>query len=183
MKKQVIKINENQLKYIVAEATKRILKEGESGGWVVDSSEAQEAYQYFCQELGEERANEAIIRALGSSALSDVLAFLFRMYNLRGWESFKENGYTLDDDYYDENEDTLNEDYEDTTKTVRLGFDGPIYGCTLEGEWFAYDPSKMNSIPCQSEEEARMKAEEMKKRMDAEEFKSRKDFNLMNSMD
>lgn len=171
MKKQVIKINESQLKYIVAEATKRFLKEGESYGWVVDSSEADKAYQYFCQELGEEHANEAIVRALGSSALSDVLAFLFRMYDLRGWESFKENGYTL------------NENYGDTTKTVRLGFDGPIYGCTLEGEWFAYDPSKTLSVPCQSEEEARMKAEKMKKRMDAAEFKSKKDFDLMNSMD
>ena len=107
MKKQVIKISENQLKHIVAEAAKRILKEGESGGWVIDSSEAQEAYQYFCQEVGEEHANEAIVRALGSSALSDVLAYLFRMYDMRGWEKFKENGYNLDDNYYDEEENTI----------------------------------------------------------------------------
>lgn len=47
-KKQIVRINENQLKQIVTESIKRILKEGESGGWVIDSSEAQLAYQYFC---------------------------------------------------------------------------------------------------------------------------------------
>ena len=67
--------------------TAETLNEGESGGWVVEPSEAEEAYNMFAAELGNEEANAAIVRALGNSALSDVLAYLFRMYDFREWDN------------------------------------------------------------------------------------------------
>lgn len=114
MKKQIIKLNESQLNDLVTkmvtESVKHILKENEytecgeyynhyleetdknineaeSGGWVVDSSEAQEAYNLFANSIGEAEANAAIVRALGDNALSEVLAYLFRMYDFREWKS------------------------------------------------------------------------------------------------
>lgn len=86
MNKQVIKLNESDFRKIVKESVKRILKEGESGGWVVEPWEAEEAYNMFAAELGNEEANAAIVRALGDNALSDVLAYLFRMYDFREWD-------------------------------------------------------------------------------------------------
>ena len=47
------------------ESVNRIIKEAENGGWVVDSSEAQEAYNLAVQEIGEEKVNSAIVRCLG----------------------------------------------------------------------------------------------------------------------
>lgn len=96
MKKNAIRLNESQLYNLVKKAVintlnesvqgnAKTLNEGESGGWIVDTSEAEEAYQMFAAEIGEEEANAAIVRALGSSALSDVLAYLFRMYDFREW--------------------------------------------------------------------------------------------------
>lgn len=101
MKKQTIRLNENQLYNLVKKAVintinesvqdnfenaKKKLNEGESGGWVVEPSEAEEAYNMFAAELGNEEANAAIVRALGNSVLSDVLAYLFRMYDFRQWD-------------------------------------------------------------------------------------------------
>ena len=63
------------------------LNEGESGGWYVDSSEAQEAYNMFVNAIGKEEADAAIVRALGDNALADVLAYLFRMYDFREWDN------------------------------------------------------------------------------------------------
>ena len=91
MKKQIIKLNESQLNDLVTkmvtESVKHILKEAENGGWVVDSSEAQEAYNLFANAIGENEANAAIVRALGDVALSEVLAYLFRMYDFKEWKS------------------------------------------------------------------------------------------------
>ena len=86
MRKQVIKLNESDFRKIVKETVKKVLNEGESGGWVVEPEEAEEAYNMFAAELGNEEANAAIVRALGSKALSDVLAYLFRMYDFRQWD-------------------------------------------------------------------------------------------------
>lgn len=69
------------------EETDKNINEAENGGWVVDSSEAQEAYNLFVNAIGEAEANAAIVRALGDNALSEVLAYLFRMYNFREWKS------------------------------------------------------------------------------------------------
>ena len=65
----------------------RIIKEAENGGWVVDSSEAQEAYDLAAQEMGEETINSAIVRCLGDEALAQCLAYIFRQYDFREWQS------------------------------------------------------------------------------------------------
>ena len=91
MKKQTIKINESQLAQIVKESVKKVLKENiseaENGGWVVDTAEAQEAYNLAAQELGEDVINSAIVRCLGDRQLAECLAYVFRMYDFREWKN------------------------------------------------------------------------------------------------
>lgn len=86
MKKKV-RITESDLHNIIKESVKRIIKEGESGGWVVDDSEAQEALQMFQKALGKDAANEAVIRAMSDHVLADILAYLFRQYDFREWDN------------------------------------------------------------------------------------------------
>lgn len=69
------------------ESVNRIIKEAENGGWVVDSSEAQEAYNLSVQEIGEEKVNSAIVRCLGDETLAQCLAYIFRQYDFREWQS------------------------------------------------------------------------------------------------
>lgn len=89
--KKIIRLTESELRNIVEESTKRIIKEAESGGWIVDSSEAQEAYNLAVQEMGEETINSAIVRSLGDEALAQCLAYIFRQYDFREWESRFDN--------------------------------------------------------------------------------------------
>ena len=89
--KKVIRLTESELRNIVEESTKRIIKEAESGGWVVDSSEAQEAYNLAVQEMGEETINSAIVRSLGDEVLAQCLAYIFRQYDFREWQSRFDN--------------------------------------------------------------------------------------------
>lgn len=83
--KKLIKLTEGDLHRIIESSVAKVISEAESGGWVVDSSEAQEAYAMFAEKMGEEAANEAIVRCLGDEALSQCLAYLFRMYDFREW--------------------------------------------------------------------------------------------------
>ena len=69
------------------ESVNRIIKEIENGGWVVDSSEAQEAYNLAVQEIGEEKINSAIVRCLGDETLAQCLAYIFRQYDFREWQN------------------------------------------------------------------------------------------------
>jgi histone H3/H4 len=85
--KNIIKLTEQDLRGIVENTVKKILKEAESGGWVVDSSEAQEAYNLAVQEMGEETINSAIVRCLGDETLAQCLAYIFRQYDFRQWKS------------------------------------------------------------------------------------------------
>ena len=85
--KKIIRLTESELRNIVEESTKRIIKEAESGGWVVDSSEAQEAYDLAVQEMGEETINSAIVRSLGDEVLAQCLAYIFRQYDFRQWQN------------------------------------------------------------------------------------------------
>ena len=85
--KKVIRLTEQDLRRIVNESAKRIIKEAESGGWVVDSSEAQEAYNLAVQEMGEETINSAIVRFLGDETLAQCLAYIFRQYDFKQWQS------------------------------------------------------------------------------------------------
>ena len=65
------------------------INEAESGGWVVETGEAQQAYELAVQEMGEEYVNEAIVRCLGTQTLSQCLAYLFRQWNFREWENYR----------------------------------------------------------------------------------------------
>ncbi len=85
--KNIIKLTEQDLRGIVENTVKKILKEAEDGGWVVDSSEAQEAYNLAVQEMGEETINSAIVRCLGDETLAQCLAYIFRQYDFRQWKS------------------------------------------------------------------------------------------------
>jgi hypothetical protein len=87
MNKKLIRLTEEDLRKIVEESAKRVIKEAESGGWVVDSSEAQEAYELAVQEMGEETINSAIVRSLGDEVLAQCLAYIFRQYDFRQWKS------------------------------------------------------------------------------------------------
>ena len=69
------------------ESVNRIFKEAENGGWVVDSSEAQEAYNLAVQEIGEETINSVIVRCLCDETLAQCLAYIFRQYDFREWQS------------------------------------------------------------------------------------------------
>ena len=85
--KNIIKLTEQDLRGIVENTVKKVLKEAESGGWVVDSSEAQEAYNLAVQEMGEDTINSAIIRVLSDETLAQCLAYIFRQYDFRQWKS------------------------------------------------------------------------------------------------
>ena len=83
--KKTVKLTEQDLHKIVEETTKQILKEAINGGWEVDSSEAQEAYEMAVNSFGEETINSAIVRSLGDETLSQCLAYIFRQYDFREW--------------------------------------------------------------------------------------------------
>lgn len=89
--KKIVKINEQQLKNLVENVTKRILKEANSYGWEVDTSEAELAYEFMAQEIGNEELNKAIVRAMGNETLSQIMAYLLRMYDMRGWEEYRDS--------------------------------------------------------------------------------------------
>lgn len=86
-----IKLSEKDLRNLVTESVRRALNEAESYGWTVETDEAEKAYDYFAQEVGNEEANAAIVRAMGERTLAEILAYLFRMYDLRGWNEYREN--------------------------------------------------------------------------------------------
>lgn len=84
-------LTESRLRSLVREAVKNALNEGESGGWVVDPSEAEEAYNMAVEHMGKETIDSAIIRAMSSEALADCLAYIFRMYDFTEWQSRFDN--------------------------------------------------------------------------------------------
>jgi hypothetical protein len=90
MAKKQIRLNESQLKQIVNECVKNVLKEANSYGWEVDTSEATLAYEYMAHEIGNEELNAAIVRAMGDEPLSQIMAYLLRMYDMRGWEEYRD---------------------------------------------------------------------------------------------
>ena len=89
MKKKLMRLTESDLHKIVKESVNRILKEGESEGWVVESEQAQDAYNLACDEMGKEYVDASIVRCLGDNTLSDCLAYLFRMWDFREWNEDK----------------------------------------------------------------------------------------------
>ena len=85
-----IRLTESDLRNIISQSVRTVLNEAENGGWVVETDEAEKAYEYFAYELGNEEANAAIVRAMGDRQLSEILAYLFRMYDLRGWYEYRD---------------------------------------------------------------------------------------------
>ena len=79
----------------------KLIKEAESYGWVVDDWKAQEAYDMFCDYIGKEEANEAIVRCLGNEELAACLAYLFRMYEFHELEESQEESED-DEEEFDE---------------------------------------------------------------------------------
>ena len=75
-------------------SSRRRLNCGESYGWVVDPSEAQEAYDFACEAIGKDTVDSDIVGTLSYDELSDALAYLFRMWDFTEWDAYK-NG----DDY------------------------------------------------------------------------------------
>lgn len=90
MNKQEVHISRNQLRNIVRECVSHIVNEANSYGWEVDDSEATLAYEYMAQEIGNDDLNAAIVRVMGNSALAGIMAYLLRMYNMRGWEEYRD---------------------------------------------------------------------------------------------
>jgi hypothetical protein len=89
MKKR-IKLNESTLRAIIMESLKGYLNEAENGGWVVEDEEAMEAYALAEKKMGKEVIDTAIIRAMSTHQLADILAYIFRVYDFREWDEYKE---------------------------------------------------------------------------------------------
>jgi hypothetical protein len=70
-------------------SSRRRLNCGESYGWIVDASEAQEAYDFACEAFGKDTVDSDIVGTLSSDELSDALAYLFRMWDFEEWEKYK----------------------------------------------------------------------------------------------
>ncbi|MBP5458057.1 MAG: hypothetical protein J6Y37_16335 [Paludibacteraceae bacterium] len=85
--KRNIRLTESDFNRIIRRTVKKALNEAENGGWVVDASEAERAYQLAVQEMGEDEVNSAIVRCMGDEALAQCLAYIFRLYDFRQWQS------------------------------------------------------------------------------------------------
>ena len=84
--KKVIKLTESDLRCIVENVL-----EGESGGWIVEPEEAEAAYNLAVRVLGQETIDRAIIRAMNNNTLADCLAYIFRMYDFKEWDEYKQS--------------------------------------------------------------------------------------------
>lgn len=100
MKKR-IKLNEDILRSMIMESLKGYLNEAENGGWEVDDEEAMEAYALAEEKLGKEVIDTAIIRAMSTHQLADILAYIFRVYDFREWEEYKNQKLYQDAEYLD----------------------------------------------------------------------------------
>ena len=82
-----IKLTEHDIHNIIRKSVNKILQEAEDGGWTVDTTEAQDAYNLAVEEMGEDTINSAIVRCLGDETLAQCLAYSFRQYDFRQWKS------------------------------------------------------------------------------------------------
>lgn len=83
--KKTVQITESKLRQMITEA----VMEATNGGWSVDDSEAEEAYNFAVDKLGKETIDTAIIRAMSNHVLAEILAYVFRMYDFREWEEYQ----------------------------------------------------------------------------------------------
>ena len=100
--KRTIRLTEGELKRMISESVKRTLKEAEDYGWVVETDEAQEAYNFAVEHMGKETVDDAIIRAMGDAQLAEILAYVFRMYDFEEWNEYKSS--EEDEEEYEDDE-------------------------------------------------------------------------------
>lgn len=74
-------------KLYINENNKRVVKEGESYGWVVDSSEAWDAYDMACDYFGKDYIADQIASYIGTETLSEALAYIFRQHDFSQWKN------------------------------------------------------------------------------------------------
>ena len=77
------------------ENSKKPIKSAVDGGWVVDESEADDAYNFAIEYFGEDNLNNQIIRAMSNEELAACLAYIFRMNDFREWDNHK-NGSEIE---------------------------------------------------------------------------------------
>ena len=65
----------------------RRMREADSAGWVVNDSEARDAYEFACGYFDKDDLNQQIVDSLNSRELAASLAFLFRMNDFREWDN------------------------------------------------------------------------------------------------
>jgi hypothetical protein len=92
--KKVVKISESKLRQMISEA----VMEAVNGGWEVEDSEAEAAYNLAVEKLGKEVIDNAIIRAMPSHTLAELLAYIFRMYDFREWDEYKNAQQSQEDE-------------------------------------------------------------------------------------
>lgn len=83
--KKVVKVSESKLRQMISEA----VMEAVNGGWEVEDNEAEAAYNLAVEKLGKEVINDAIVRAMPNHTLAELLAYIFRMYDFREWDEYK----------------------------------------------------------------------------------------------
>lgn len=83
-------------------------------GWVVDSNEAWDAYNFACEYFGKEQLDAEIVEGLSTDELAESLAFIFRMNDFQEW--YDQNG-SSDDDEKDWDE------YDFVLEDAEVGFD------------------------------------------------------------
>lgn len=116
-KKKAVKSNVKKFKVNASTGdikyTKKPVTAAESYGWVVESWEAQEAYDMACEYFGKENLDDQIVTSLGNDELAECLAFIFRMNDFREWD--ERNGGDDDEKEWDEYDFVLND--------AEVGFD------------------------------------------------------------
>ena len=87
--KRKVKLTEKDLHRLINESVRRVMNEADNYGWVVEESEAQEAYDLAVEHFGEEELNKEIVGGLSSNELAESLAYIFRMYDFTEWDDYK----------------------------------------------------------------------------------------------
>ncbi len=95
--KKVIKVSESKLRQMISEA----VMEAVNGGWEVEDNEAEAAYNLAVKNLGKEVIDNAIIRAMPNHTLAELLAYIFRMYDFREWDEYKNAQQGPEKEYVD----------------------------------------------------------------------------------
>lgn len=95
MKKNIVKLNEAQLKKMIAESVKRVLKEG-----MTPDNPNYEKWETIKEQLGAEQMLLDIFNYLDSSELEQIIEWFDQDYDFFGSEDeeYNEEDYPEDDD-------------------------------------------------------------------------------------